>query len=298
MIARIGSTSGWSDNFTVGASAVEPNRLVYLAAGVVQHARGNAAATARGIAGVTLGPAVSSALALVQRTELVRVKVDAATPASGLRFKPLYLSAEEGGLATSVITGQTYPRLVGQAFENDVASDGTVLAQLSLDDVRDDATEWLLETWAPTENSSTHDFLVTPSFFEELRIVGSDLRVSPASNATSYYTRIDGAVAPDSHYGGVTAVVVTHDNGGAKMKLSNSHASHTHERLDCRLLMNADLMTVLTVGAWMDTPYEAHTYYTVPTTSIGVEAHDAFNNVTTEGFQANLSTLKLYGRVL
>lgn len=280
-IARIYSGAGEHYNLSVGASAVEPYRLVYLATGVVQHARGNAAATARGIAGVTQGAAVSGALALVQRTERTRVSVDAATPSSGLLFQPAYLSSAEGGLATSVITGLTYPRLLGWFSEDAVASDGTAQLALDLNELRDDATEWLLERYAPTVSASTKDFAVDMAHFRDLRIVGA------GCTGIIYDWRVDGAAASSLFWG------VDYSGASSGTDTLRAWGGDAFEMNFSRSVNSLVGTTRIAQGAAGQLRMAMNA---LPTASIGVIARDTFTNPM-NGFVANQSVVKLFGRV-
>jgi hypothetical protein len=139
-----------------GADNLLASKLCYYdgASSTLLHAKADAAATTRKIMGVTTAAVAAASAAILTRTGTVRISGDAScTPIIGAEA---YLSAVTAGTVTSAISGNMYPRQAGYFLEGALDESNTVLVQLSLDDARDDAREWII---SDTTLSATATFV-------------------------------------------------------------------------------------------------------------------------------------------
>jgi hypothetical protein len=180
--------------FTAKSAGVPAYRVVMVDAGTATGAAAcaDALGNARGLIGVTYAPVATSSPGTARRLGLVEIDVETgATPEPG---QEAFLSDHRdantiGGFCTNAIDGTMYPRSLG-VFRSSVSS-GRAWVELAIDESRDDAREWLIQTWAPTVAAASYTFSCTGAGWRELKLLFAD--VGPSSGFVQVDVRPNGA---------------------------------------------------------------------------------------------------------
>jgi hypothetical protein len=268
---------------TAGAGGLLANRIVYddAASGTLLYARANALATTVKVRGVVAAAASAAATATVRESGIVAIK--GASDIAPVIGADLYLSAEAGGLATTVLTASVVPVLLGHCRSAAVDADGNVLCRLSLDPIRDATKMWTLEVWAPTVNSQIKDFALNPDLWDEIEIEAQNTNANAVAGGWEIL-RADGSAAVGTYVGVDNNIFKTFST-----PLISSSDVATHNLVRFRAgtphwLAFNEMGRNTTVSAF------GSMKFTPPTTSLGVEGRS------TNAFIANTSTVTLRGR--
>lgn len=181
--------------------------IAVLTAGVLSGALNDTIAHAK-VAGVWDG------VRLRKRGELALVNFSGTPVVDGT----CYLSGTSKLATMTAPTGAVVPREIGTVQA--LTGANQALVQLSIDIGRDDAKEWLLETYAPTGNANSKVWTINPLLYKRISLRHQRFGGSSSFNFDSLYLTSD---AGGDHYYRVanSAIINTdtkahiHDAGGA-----------------------------------------------------------------------------------